>query len=289
MRKPLQSEVPMPFLALIALALAAGIVVLIIAAQSSGVVYVGKTRSGLTVVHDDHHITGERIRVLNVAGTYQSATYLDDRWCDPVFPYHLLFDHLFEPFAGTEAPSSIAVLGGGGYAYPKHLIAHHPKVKRVDVVEIDPGIERIARKFFFLDRLEETYGTKTSKRLRLHVDDAGAWLRRQHRKFDVIINDCFSALEPEAAFMSPEGAWLVADHLSSNGVYLTNVVSALEGEYASPLYATVDALSRFFAHVWVYPCSGDEPSLRDNNVVVATNSNHQFAGAWEWPAPKEYE
>jgi hypothetical protein len=87
--------------------------------------------------------------------------------------------------------------------------------------------------------------------------------------------------------MRAEGASLIADHLTAKGVYLTNVVSALECEHAMPLYATIDALTTRFEHIWVYPCGEDDPTLRDNNVIVATNSTRQLSGAWEWPTAKE--
>lgn len=253
-------------------------------AHQNGLVYIGKTSGGLTLVHNDHHVMGEPIRVLEVEGTYQSATYLDERWAEPVFPYHLLFDHVFDAWPSGDGPSTVAVLGGGGYAVPKHFVAHHPEVARIDVIEIDPKIERLARRHFFVDRLESRWQAESSGRLVLHVADAYEWLSASSQRFDAIVNDCFLALEPEAAFMSQAGAQLVADHLSQHGVYLTNVVSSLEGSDAMTLYRTIGALQRVFDRIWVYPCSPSEPLAKDNNVVIATNDSHVFDGAWEWPA-----
>lgn len=256
-------------------------------AHASGVVYVGRTMAGLTIVRDDNRVMDERIRVLAVRRTYQSATYLDERWADPVFPYHLMFDHVFDAWPAGDGPATMAVLGGGGYAVPKHLIAHHPQVSRLDVVEIDPAIERIARRFFFVDRLEELWQAESSGRLRLHVADAYDWLTASDERFDAIINDCFCALAPEASLMNPTGAKLVASRLKDGGVYLTNVVSSLEGPDATLLYETIAALQQAFSHVWVYPCSADEPAASDNNIVIATDAPHYFAGAWEWPSTTE--
>lgn len=256
-------------------------------AHASGVVYLGRTQAGLTVVRDDSHVMDERIRVLVVQGTYQSATYLDERWADPVFPYHLMFDHVFDAWPAGDGPATMAVLGGGGYAIPKHLIAHHPQVSQLDVVEIDPAIEHLARRFFFVDRLEDRWQAESSGRLRLHVADAYDWLMASDKHFDAIINDCFCALAPEASLMDRAGAKLVYARLNRNGVYLTNVVSSLEGPDATLLYETIAALQQAFVHVWVYPCSPDEPAAKDNNIVIATDSSHCFAGAWEWPSATE--
>lgn len=252
-------------------------------ARAKGLVYVGLTMGGLTLVHDDRAVVGERIRVLEVAGTYQSATYLDDRWCEPVFPYHKLFDHLFDAWPDGTGPRTVAVLGGGGYAVPKHLVAHHPQIERIDVVELDPAIERIARRHFFLDRLEQVYGAQAAGRLALHIGDAREWLASCDHGFDVIVNDCFLGLIPDEGLMSVDAAELAADSLNPGGLYLSNVVSAVEGVHAQMLYSAIGALAQSFDHVWVYPCSPNNPAAQDNNVVIASDTWYDFPDAWEWP------
>lgn len=256
-------------------------------ARLHGIVYMGRTLGGWTSVHDDRVVMGERIRVLEVEGTYQSATYLDERWCDPVFPYHRLFDHLFEAWPQGEGPRTAAILGGGGYALPKHLVAHHQQIERIDVVELDPAIERLARRYFFLDRLEQAYGAEASGRLQLHQGDARSWLQGCGQTFDAILNDCFLALEPEASLMTVEAARLVHRRLNPGGLYLTNVVAALEGPGSGTLYTTLEALSTTFAHVWLYPCGANAPTIPENNVVIATDAPCTFTGAWAWPPQGE--
>lgn len=255
----------------------------------AGIVYVGRTMAGLTIVHDDRRVMRERIRVLEVEGTYQSGTYLDHRWTDLVFEYHRLFDHAFDLWPeGSVGPRSAAVLGGGGYTIPRHLVAHHPEIERIDVVEIDPEIERIARKHFFLDRLEQTYHAEASGRLNLHVDDAYEWLEGCDLRFDIIENDCFLALTPDFSLLAHDGVRLIHDHLTRGGVYLVNVVSAIQGPDSSTLVAAAEALQAIFTNVWVYSCSASAPRASDNNVVIATDAPHSFVGAWKWPnLPKE--
>lgn len=263
-----------------------GIAGVILWIRLSGTVYLGMTEAGWTSVHDDNLVMGERIRVLEVAGTYQSATYLDGRWADLVFPYHQLFEHGFDDWAGIDAPATVAVLGGGGYALPKHLVAHHPELSRIDVVEIDPAIERIARKYFYLDRLEQHYHTQSNGQLFLHIADACQWLEETDLTYDLIFNDCFFGLDPEAGLMATQGAWLVHSRLAPGGIYLANVVSALEGSEAEPLYTTIEALGKFFRYIWVYPCSPDAPGARDNNMVLASDAPHFHPRAWDWPTTK---
>lgn len=274
----------MPLAVLILIAACAGAA---FSLRARGFVYIGRTAAGWTTVHDDRHTLNERIRVLEVAGTYQSATYLDERWAEPVFPYHRLFDHLFDRWPEADGPKTVAVLGGGGYAIPKHLVAHHPEIVRIDVVEIDPAIERIAQRHFFLDRLEERYGAQRSGRLQLHVGDACTWLETSERRFDAIVNDCFFGVCPEHGLMTPQAAQLIRDRIEPDGVYLTNVVAALEGPASQTLYGVIDALGGCFAYVWVYPCGAEHPHAIDNNVVIATDAPCTFSGAWAWPPSSE--
>lgn len=120
---------------------------------------------------------GSLVRMLNVGGVLQSATYLDERWATCPFAYLRSFDHLFEA-ALSEAPDPLVVnrvlmLGGAGFAYPKQLLLEHPGVA-LDVVEIDPAMVQIARERFFLDRLEMQLAAEgRADDLRIFVEDGG--------------------------------------------------------------------------------------------------------------------
>lgn len=212
-----------------------------------------------------------RIRVLDLDGTYQSATYIDNRWCDVAFPYLALYDCIFSTDRQTK---EVCMLGGGGYAFPKHVVAHRDGA-RIDVVEVDPAITRIAREEFFLNRLEKEFGAVKSGRLGLICDDALAYLTscaKSGRTYDAILNDCFAAGEPETSLVTPHAVQTIARCLSQGGLYLTNVITALEGEQAGPLVGLVDTLSDAFAHIGALTCDRTEPDERDNVVIVASNA-----------------
>ena len=95
---------------------------------------------------------GSLVRMLNVGGVLQSATYLDERWAQCPFAYLRSFDHMFEA-QPTLTVRRVLMIGGAGFAYPKQLLVEHPGVQ-LDVVEIDPAMVDLARREFFLDRLE---------------------------------------------------------------------------------------------------------------------------------------
>lgn len=219
-----------------------------------------------------------RIRVLDIQGTYQSATYVDERWCEPPFPYLGIYECIFE---AAYPARDICMLGGGGYSFPKQVIARHPEA-RIDVVEVDPTITRIAREQFFLDRLERTYHIAHTDRLKTFNTDALTHLllcAKEGRRYDAILNDCYAADVPEASLKTPESAALIKSCLTPRGMYLTNVITALEGNEAAPLHELVTVLVTQFSHVLAIPCDRTEPYEKDNVVVIASDRNQRLSEA----------
>ena len=106
-----------------------------------------RTKFGPAVVCTTTDADGRAVRLLLVGRSVQSATYVDEEYrAEPVFDYYLAFDLIFDAKPDIER---VLMVGGGGYAYPKHIIATRPEV-HMDVVEIDPAITRIALTDFYL-------------------------------------------------------------------------------------------------------------------------------------------
>ncbi len=213
------------------------------------------------VLDDD----GSPVRLLEVGGIVQSGTYLDDdRYTELVFEYLKRYDVMFE---GARPVRRVLVLGCGGYDYPEHLIAHHPEIV-VDAVEIDPAITAIARQYFFLDRVIEEFETERTGRLNLIRDDALAFLLASDQRYDAIVNDTFDSGTPPAHLTTPEFARAVHEHLNPGGMYLTNVVSALEGPRSAFLREQMALLEAEFGNVRALPCAQDALTEPDNVIVV---------------------
>lgn len=267
-------------------AVLAGLALLVARRMREAGVYVRlRTKSGPVVVFTVEGDDGEPVRVLNVGGMYQSATYLDEsRAYDLVFEYTKLYDKMFEALPVRNA----LMIGGGGYSYPKHYIAEHPEA-RMDVVEIDPAITDLAWKHFFLDRLFAQFNLEESGRLGLICDDGRAYL--EHRaaeiaaragttaSYDAILVDAFSGKEPAASLATVEAARTMKGCLAPGGLYMANVVSALEGPDARLLRAMARTLGQAFGHVWVIPCATDAFAERDNVMLVASDGAYEFEGA----------
>ncbi len=225
---------------------------------------------GRTTVYDTLDPAGFPLRVLDVQGTWQSATYLDEDWAKLVFPYHCLYN---DAIRENLEPRRALMLGGGGYSYPKYLLAYEPECS-VDVVEIDPLMTQIAKQYFLLDHLDQLCGgANAGGRLRSFATDGRSFLAQAAEKsYDYIFNDCFAATDPARDLMTVEAARAIHRALVEGGSYATNVVSALEGPESQLLRDVVASLEQVFSHVFVVPCDEGDPDTPDNNVVIATDA-----------------
>lgn len=261
-----------------------------------------RTMFGLAQVIDlDEHV-GSPLRVLKLGGVYQSATYIDERRFEPVFAYYRAFDTVLQypntllarngsadATTAHRAPQRVLVLGGGGYAWPKHVLATHPDA-RLDVVEIDPAITRIAREHFFLDEAIERFDP-AHERLNLICADGRALLddiaegldrsygAQPHAHYDAIVNDAFSGSEPVHSLATVEAAQAAKACLAPDGLYAANVVSDFDRSNVAFLRDLAAALLEAFDHVHVIPCPDEDYGGEDNYLVIATDSNRQFADA----------
>lgn len=238
----------------------------------------------------------ERVRVLEVGGVYQSATYLDERWADPVFTYYLGFDATFEIVPGAQR---LLMIGGGGYAWPKHVLATRGPEVALDVVELEPAITQAAKDWFFLDRvLEEHPG-----QLNLIEGDGRAFLEEhaaallgtapvpnalsipdtedvaKPEPYDALVLDAFAGLEPVYALATVEAFRAAKGCLTPAGAVLINVVSDEAGSDLSFLRDMVATAREVFANVQVALCEEDPFAVEDNYLVAATDASSALSGA----------
>lgn len=234
---------------------------------------VPRTEGGCALVVNSRDAAGEPLRLLVVGGAVQSGTYLGERRYELPFEYYCAIDRAVRE--ANLAHGSLLVLGGGGYAYPKHAIAN-TEAAHVDVVELDPVITRIARRWFYLDDLVSEFDTDRTGRLDLVRADALSFVEHTERTYDVIVDDVFSAGRPDVLLVSPSGAAAAHARLRPGGLFVVNVV-ARERDVAV-LQMTVENLRREFAEVHVIPCTDEALSDDDNYLVVATDGSYELSG-----------
>lgn len=231
-----------------------------------------RTNSGLAWVYTVD-VDGCPMRVLKVGGVYQSATFFGERRFDLPFEYMRAFDRMFDAERCGFQVRRILAIGGGGCSYPKYLAATRPDVK-VDVVERDGRIARLARKYFFAGELED------AGRLSIVVDDGVDFLMSDGESYDAIVVDAFDGREFDGRFLNAGTLGAVKGRLTQGGMYVLNVVCDEGPEDAAELHRIMQALAGAFAHVNAVFATDEQLSDRDNFVVIATDGDYSFEGAF---------
>lgn len=222
---------------------------------------------------------GRPVRILRLDGTYQSASFEGEGWADLAFAYYQGFDAIFQARDGGRRIEDVLLLGGGGFAWPKHVLTRDASV-HLDVVEVDPAIVRIARERFYLDELEALLATEgRAEDLRIIVDDAVSYLAQTPKRYDAIINDIFQgSIVPEDT--TTEGFIAsIKRCLDPGGIYAQNVIVDLTREGAYQLFALMSRLDDSFAHVCAVDSADAEFGGADNYIVLASDAEHPFADA----------
>lgn len=206
--------------------------------------------------------TGKRTQVM-VTGpkAQQSTMYLDD-------PVDLALTYTkFYNLASHFKPEMkrVLMLGGGGYSFPKYALRHYPNV-HMDVVEIDPQVTMLARKFFHL---------QDDRRLSIIHQDARTFLNRTDRIYDVIMGDTFNSDYAVPFHVSTlETVMKMYDRLPDDGVVVVNILASIEGDKGRFLRAEYATFKAVFPQVYLYPVSYPTSGMSWQNVMlVALKSN----------------
>ncbi|MFJ4336980.1 polyamine aminopropyltransferase [Streptomyces sp. NPDC088915] len=141
-------------------------------------------------------------------------------------------------------PHARVLVVGGGDGMAVREVLHHPGVRSVTVVELDPGVVRLARTDPALARLNGR--AFRDPRVRVVHEDAFHWLRgaadRVRERYDVVISDLPDpGITPSTKLYSEEFYGLVARVLDRSGRFAVHAGSVTDRPHT---YWTVDSTLR---------------------------------------------
>lgn len=244
-----------------------------------------KSKFGPVLIFDSQDKQKTPIRLLNVGNKFQSVCYLQKELrYKLVCIYHQYMMQVVE-LAHKESGKTL-VIGAGGYSLPKWMWAHYPNMQ-VSVVEIDPVITKLAKRFFFLQQTLDTFCKNSYQELNypacleeqqpsacrariIHADGVH-YLQHAQETYNVIINDAFAGKNALISLANQEGARLLKSRLSADGVYLANIISPLDMSSGSILHKVIASMQTQFAYVYLIPEDEEDPRVVANNVLVASN------------------
>lgn len=153
--------------------------------------------------------------------------------------------------------NNILVLGGGTFTLPQYLAETYPQ-SQVDVVEIDEGLEAIAREYFYFD---------PPSNLNIIFDDARGYLNATDRQYDVILVDVYSDMSVPFSLLTREYGDKLAARLAPDGLVAINAIAATSGP-CQTLLAAIDApYSRHWSQA-MYATESDQPTGDRSNMIL---------------------
>ena len=218
----------------------------------AGVVFEKDTLYHKILVHDD---SVNNIRTLILDNNFHSAMDLNNP--ERIVYEYTKFFHLGLLF--VDEPNNVLFIGGGGFSAPKKFFVDYPEMI-VNVVEIDQEVVNVGSEFFAVPEDE---------RLKISTNDGRIFLRNTNEKYNIIILDAYDKSYVPFHLMTREFNELVYEHLTEDGVFISNIITSIEGNSADLFLAEIKTMKSVFPNVYIYPVVSDQQTVIQNVIVVA--------------------
>lgn len=182
--------------------------------------------------------------------------------------------------ATTEPGAAYLFLGGGAYTLPRRVAERDARAE-ITVVELDPEVTRVARRFF---------GLRPEHAIRsLHGDARAVAAALRPTSFDRIFLDVYGGTEAiPAHLVTAEALTMLGALLRPGGLLLVNVIGVARGEGELRLWSTVRTAAETFPSCALYFHLGrDYPERQNFLLAVSPEPGVEMpaaAGSFErWP------
>jgi spermidine synthase len=164
-------------------------------------------------------------------------------------------------------PKEVLMIGlsSGSWA---QVIANHPQVEHLTIVEINPGYQRLIR------QVPEVASLLQNSKVHIDIDDGRRWLvRNPGRKFDVIVmNTSYNWRSNMSNLLSTEFLKVVRGHLNPGGVHFYNTTDSQEA------MLTGVSIFPFGMRLANFMAVSDEPLQLDANRWLKVLSRYKIDG-----------
>ena len=165
------------------------------------------------------------------------------------------------PKLGIHVDHAVCI-GAGSFGIPIRLSQAYPDA-RVDVAEIDPRVIQVGFDFFDLGQYPKVHPVAT---------DGRVFLKQTNERYDVIYIDAYHGVRYIPPHLTTaEFFKLCHEHLTSNGIVMMNIISAVSGPNAE-LFRDFGATVRgVFPSVYFIALQPARPESIQNVVFVCFN------------------
>jgi spermidine synthase len=197
--------------------------------------------------------TNKPIRMLRINDESSSAMFTDqdNDLVFEVLKYYRLVDHFVPGFTHS------LMIGGSGYAFPKDYLVRHPEAY-IDVVEIDPGLTKLAKKYFNLP---------DDPRLKIVHDDGRIFLNRTKNRYDAVFMDAYkSMITIPFQLTTREAVQRIYEVLTDEGAVFANIISTLNPDNNRFLQAQTLTYMSVFPQVLLFAVQYPNPTEAEKNL-----------------------
>lgn len=185
----------------------------------------------------------------------QSSMFLDED--DDLAIEYTKYFRLFKYFNPTA--QRILMIGGGAYSYPKDFLKKNPDLS-IDVVELDPQITLLAKKYFNL---------KDNPRLTIYHQDGRIYLNKTEKRYDTVLIDAYqSSLTVPYQLTTKETAEKIYKLLNDKGVIFMNIIASIDGINGKFLRAEYVTYKSVFPQVYLFLASSQKDSFEPGNIIL---------------------
>ena len=164
-------------------------------------------------------------------------------------------------------PKHSLVLGGGAYSVPKAILKSVPDAS-VDVVEIEPSLYDLAKKYFRLPN---------NSRLKNYIGDGRRFLRESNKKYDLIFSDVYySFYSVPIHFTTKEFFSLAKEKLSGDGVIVANFIGDLEVGKSSLTFSLIKTFKSVFPNSFFFALDSPNSKKGQNIIFLGINNDKKI-------------
>lgn len=213
-----------------------------------------------SLYHRVRVVERDAVRFLVLDRSFQGAMDLRDMVSSP----YLYTDYAHLAWIFQPEIRRMLVIGLGAGTIPKRFARGYPHVQ-IDVVEVDPEVVNVARRFFMVQ--------ETGK-LRIIVQDGRVFLRTSREMYDLIVMDAYVAEGIPFHLATREFMELARAHLRPGGLIAAHIIGALEGEESRLFRALHRTYGQVFPGVYLFPVDfrpAGQAALVRSIILMATS------------------
>ena len=167
-------------------------------------------------------------------------------------------------------PKHALVLGGGAYSVPKAILRNLPGAT-VDVVEIEPSLYDLAKKYFRLPN---------NSRLKNYIGDGRRFLHESNKRYDLIFSDVYySFFSVPIHFTTREFFSLAKEKLSGEGVIVANFIGDLKTDESSLIFSVIRTFRSVFSNSYFFALDSPNSKQDQNIIFLGINSDKKISFA----------